>query len=90
MIIIYPDYPEYPYIGFKDENKKTPLLFPKQTQSTHPGIESAMNPSPIFDNPNYIASGKLKDKVAIISGGDSRYWQSYKYFICKRRSRYSY
>ena len=30
-----------------------------------------MNPLPIFDNPNYIGSGKLKDKVAIITGGDS-------------------
>jgi NAD(P)-dependent dehydrogenase (short-subunit alcohol dehydrogenase family) len=30
-----------------------------------------MNPRPAFDNPNYIGSGKLKDKVAIITGGDS-------------------
>ena len=68
MINIYSDYPEYPYIGFKDENLKTPLLFPKQTQNTHPGIESQMSPAPIFDNTNYVGSGKLKDKVAIISG----------------------
>ena len=30
-----------------------------------------MDPLPIFDNPNYKGSGKLKDKVAIITGGDS-------------------
>ena len=30
-----------------------------------------MNPRPIFDNPNYKGSGKLKNKVAIITGGDS-------------------
>ena len=30
-----------------------------------------MNPLPIFDNPNYKGSGKLKDKIAIITGGDS-------------------
>ena len=30
-----------------------------------------MNPRPIFDNPNYHASGKLDGKVAIITGGDS-------------------
>ena len=30
-----------------------------------------MNPLPIFDNPNYQGSNKLKGKVAIITGGDS-------------------
>jgi len=30
-----------------------------------------MKPLPIFDNPNYKGSGKLKNKVAIITGGDS-------------------
>ena len=30
-----------------------------------------MSPLPIFENPNYIPSGKLQDKVVIISGGDS-------------------
>ena len=71
MILIYPNYPEYPYIGFKDENLKTPLTFPKQHQDVQPGMEYLMNPAPIFDNPNVISSGKLQDKVVIISGGDS-------------------
>ncbi|WP_339063006.1 SDR family NAD(P)-dependent oxidoreductase [Tepidibacillus marianensis] len=30
-----------------------------------------MEPKPIFENPDYVGSGKLKDKVAIITGGDS-------------------
>lgn len=64
-------YPEYPYLGFKDENLKTPLTFPAQHQNAQPGIEHEMNPLPIFENPDYVPSNKLLDKVAIISGGDS-------------------
>lgn len=45
--------------------------YPSQHQDQQPGIESLMNPRPVFDNPNYKGSGKLKDKVAIITGGDS-------------------
>ena len=30
-----------------------------------------MEPRPIYNNPNYKVSGKLEDKVAIITGGDS-------------------
>ena len=45
--------------------------FPPQCQCEQPGMEYLMEPRPIFDNPNYIGSGKLKDKVAIITGGDS-------------------
>lgn len=45
--------------------------FPPQHQNQQPGLESQMNPRPAFDNPNYKGSGKLKDKVAIITGGDS-------------------
>lgn len=36
-----------------------------------PGSEKAMKPNPIFDNPEVKGSGKLKDKVALISGADS-------------------
>ena len=44
--------------------------FPPQQQSK-PGIESLMIPRPIFDNPNYKPAGKLINKVALITGGDS-------------------
>lgn len=40
-------------------------------QYQQPGMEYKMQPRPKFFNPDYIASGKLKNKVAIISGGDS-------------------
>lgn len=44
---------------------------PPQTQNTQPGLEYQMTPLPIFDNPCYKGSGKLNNKVAIITGGDS-------------------
>ena len=47
------------------------ILAPAQSQEVQPGMEYKMNPLPVFDNPNYQGSGKLKDKVAIITGGDS-------------------
>jgi len=47
------------------------VKYPAQEQLIQPGMEYLMTPRPIFDNPNYKASGKLKDKVAIITGGDS-------------------
>ena len=47
------------------------ILAPEQSQDVQPGMEYAMKPLPVFDNPNYRGSGKLKDKVAIVTGGDS-------------------
>ncbi len=47
------------------------LEFPPQHQDTQPGMEYLMKPRPIFNNPYYRASGKLMNKVAIITGGDS-------------------
>lgn len=48
-----------------------PKKFPPQHQTKHPGMEYQMNPKPIFQNPNYKPSEKLKNKVALITGGDS-------------------
>ncbi len=47
------------------------LEFPPQHQDTQPGMEYLMTPRPIFNNPYYRGSGKLMNKVAIITGGDS-------------------
>ena len=47
------------------------ILAPEQSQDVQPGMEYVMKPLPIFDNPNYKGSGKLKNKVAIVTGGDS-------------------
>ena len=43
---------------------------PKQKQA-RPGIEKKMTPRPQYSAPKYKGSGKLKNKVAIITGGDS-------------------
>ena len=49
-----------------------PTSFPKQKQNIQPGLEYEMNPMPIFDDPKYNRCCEvLKDKVAIITGGDS-------------------
>lgn len=62
----YNYYDEY---GIKSIKYK--IIAPEQSQEKQPGLEYKMTPLPIFDNPNYKGSGKLKDKVAIITGGDS-------------------
>ncbi|WP_068470390.1 SDR family oxidoreductase [Candidatus Protochlamydia phocaeensis] len=49
-------------------NKKQ---FPPQKQDTQPGIEENMNPAPQTEDPAYKGSDKLKNKVALITGGDS-------------------
>ena len=62
----------YKYYGNKGVKSTVyNILAPEQSQSDQPGMEYLMNPLPIFDNPNYKGSEKLKDKVAIITGGDS-------------------
>jgi len=43
---------------------------PPQHQEKQPGLESEMTPAPDY-MPRFPGSGRLKDKVAIISGGDS-------------------
>lgn len=49
---------------------KPPKDIPPQHQDRQPGIEKEMHPRPIYDT-DEPGCGKLKDKVAIITGGDS-------------------
>lgn len=51
-----------------NETKKT---LPAQHQNQQPGLESEMVPVPKSEDSSYKGSGKLKGKVAIITGGDS-------------------
>ncbi len=44
--------------------------FPEQHQR-QPGLESQLDPQPRFEAKQYKAAGKLKDKVALITGADS-------------------
>lgn len=62
-------YNYYDKIGV--QSKKYQILAPEQEQSVQPGMEYLMTPRPIFDNPAYKGSDKLKGKVAIITGADS-------------------
>ncbi|MBC7829603.1 MAG: SDR family oxidoreductase [Chitinophagaceae bacterium] len=51
-------------------NKTMPKEVAPQHQDKQPGIEKEMTPRPIYDN-NEPGHGRLKGKVAIITGGDS-------------------
>ncbi|MEI2579552.1 SDR family oxidoreductase [Scytonema sp. PRP1] len=44
---------------------------PPQHQDRQPGLEEQMNPTPQAQDSNYQGSNKLKNKVALITGGDS-------------------
>src|SRR5690606_5369281 len=44
---------------------------PPQHQQRQPGRQSEMNPEPKSGERTYLAAGKLKGKVAVITGGDS-------------------
>lgn len=61
----------YPYLGYEEECQQIPIQFPPQHQPVQPGLETLMVPQPIFNDPNYIGTGKLIDKVALVTGGDS-------------------
>src|ERR1051325_2848940 len=52
----------------KVKQPKSPM--PAQHQPK-PGLESKVKPRPHYEAPLYHGSGKLKDKVALITGGDS-------------------
>lgn len=52
-------------------NNQPKDVFPPQHQTRQPGKESAMNPLPVYENPDYKAAGKLNGKKAVITGGDS-------------------
>jgi NAD(P)-dependent dehydrogenase (short-subunit alcohol dehydrogenase family) len=55
----------------KQHGKKKRQQRPPQHQNRQPGIEAVMRPKPIAKDWSYIPSGKLRGKVALITGGDS-------------------
>jgi NAD(P)-dependent dehydrogenase (short-subunit alcohol dehydrogenase family) len=54
--------------GDRIDEPKPP--FPKQHQDA-PGLESELDPAPRYSAEAYQAAGKLKGKIALITGGDS-------------------
>jgi NAD(P)-dependent dehydrogenase (short-subunit alcohol dehydrogenase family) len=52
----------------QERRSKSPL--PPQEQHHQPGVESVMRPRPDYE-PRFAGAGRLKGKVALISGGDS-------------------
>jgi NAD(P)-dependent dehydrogenase (short-subunit alcohol dehydrogenase family) len=55
-------------MGQQEQKQQT---LPPQEQDQRPGRESEMTPQPQFERADYQGSGKLKDCVALITGGDS-------------------
>jgi NAD(P)-dependent dehydrogenase (short-subunit alcohol dehydrogenase family) len=51
--------------------EQMPTSLPPQKQDEQPGKQSLMNPRPAGNAEHYRGAGKLLDKVAIITGGDS-------------------
>ncbi len=58
------------FIFKEDSTMPEEQLQPPQSQET-PGTESEMTPKPKADDAQYKGSDKLKNKVALITGGDS-------------------
>jgi len=58
-----------------DKNQEMAMNFPKampaQKQDKQPGLDTLMNPTPIYEFPSYTPANKLMGKVAVITGGDS-------------------
>ena len=56
--------------GVKGKLKQPKSPMPPQHQEK-PGLEAKLKPRPNYQAPMYQGAGKLKEKVALITGGDS-------------------
>lgn len=62
---------------------KKQSAFPPQHQDRQPGLEGEMNPRPVSVSPYYKPGGKLENKTAIITGGDSGIGKSVSIYFAK-------
>lgn len=60
-----------PNYGKVTQYQNVAITVPEQRQLRQPGVEALMAPRPIIENPNYIGTGKLQGRIALITGGDS-------------------
>jgi NAD(P)-dependent dehydrogenase (short-subunit alcohol dehydrogenase family) len=63
--------------------KTTTDTIPPQHQDTMPGRETPLTPQPLEKGDWYRGSGKLMDKIAVITGGDSGIGRSVALFFAK-------
>jgi NAD(P)-dependent dehydrogenase (short-subunit alcohol dehydrogenase family) len=56
--------------GVKPQQQEPTPPFPEQ-KLAKPGLESELTPKPWYSAPDYKGSGKLRHKVALVTGGDS-------------------
>ena len=56
--------------GVKPQQQEPTPPFPEQ-KLAKPGLESELTPKPRYSAPDYKGSGKLRHKVALVTGGDS-------------------
>ncbi|PTM46188.1 hypothetical protein C8J24_2428 [Sphingomonas aerolata] len=54
-----------------DPRSSAPTSFPNEPQQPSPGLEVAMRNKPDHGEDSYVGKGLLKDRVALITGGDS-------------------